>query len=148
PTSATMKFRPPPCKRRSANSWRTFDAAVERERSMIRRHVRIPLTLIVAICGCSRIAPAPAPVPPVSAFWHTGDIWGVSFSPDGRWIATAGADHSIRLTHAESIAEKRILRAHEGQVLAVVFSPDGSLLASACEDKTARLWDVATGREK
>ena len=74
-----------------------------------------------------------------------GWIGGVAFAPDGRTLATAGADHTIQLIDLVHQAKSRILKGHKDRVSAVAFSPDGKILASACYDHTARLWDVASG---
>src|SRR5262249_51515247 len=76
---------------------------------------------------------------------HTRAVAEVAVRPDGRQLATAGTDRTVRLWDAVTGQEVRTLRGHGDQVLGVAYSPDGRRLASASNDQTVRLWDVTTG---
>jgi WD40 repeat protein len=72
---------------------------------------------------------------------HLSGVTDVAFSPDGKLLASASADRTVRLWDGRSGAAVQTLEGHSDSVSAVAFSPDGKLLASASWDKTVRLWD-------
>ena len=79
---------------------------------------------------------------------HVGDVYSVVYSPDGKSLATASKDHTLRLWDATTGRARAILRGHDEEVNWAAFSPDGALLVSAGDEGRIILWDVATGRER
>jgi WD40 repeat protein len=68
----------------------------------------------------------------------------VAFSPDGKLVASASYDKTVRLWSVATGEAMQRLQ-HDGCVLAVDFSPDGQIVVSGSFDKTVRLWNVVTG---
>jgi WD40 repeat protein len=70
-------------------------------------------------------------------------VFSVVFSPDGRLVASACRDCTVRIwDFAADKGALEPLKKHSDKVLSVVFSPDAKLLASGSSDKTIRIWDV------
>ena len=77
---------------------------------------------------------------------HRDLIYDLSFSPDGKTLASCGYDRLIHLWSTETGKFIRDLKDHSDAVYAVAFSPDGKLLASGAADRAVKVWDVATGK--
>jgi WD40 repeat protein len=75
---------------------------------------------------------------------HEQPVSMLAFSPDGRLVATASWDKSIRLWDLKAKTLLRLLSGHADSATNVKFSPDGRRLASSSKDGTIRLWDTAT----
>ena len=77
---------------------------------------------------------------------HKDKVYGVAFSPDSKYLATASADKTACIWEVETGDEVQCV-SHKSPVNAVAFSPDGDYLATASDDGTARLWDATSGEE-
>jgi hypothetical protein len=76
---------------------------------------------------------------------HSSEVWSVTFSPDGKTLASASNDNTIKLWNLETKKEITTLNGHSSSVGSVTFSPDGKTLASA--SNTIKLWNLETKKE-
>lgn len=76
-----------------------------------------------------------------------GLVWSVGFSRDGRHIASAGEERSIRIWNPDTGREVMAIAAPH-HVYAMAYSPDGRFLASGGLGTAVTLWDAATGHER
>ena len=75
---------------------------------------------------------------------HTDSIWGMRLASDGRTLATAGRDRTVRVTNIESGKQLHRLQ-HPGVAIGVDFTPDGRQIVTGCHDSQIRVWDLETG---
>jgi WD40 repeat protein len=78
------------------------------------------------------------------AAWKDRTVGHVGFSPDGRWIVTAGVGVSVRDRKTGTIAQQ--FPTKDERVQALAFSADGHWLA-VVHRRTIDIWELATGRE-
>lgn len=110
-----------------------------------RRKLKINFFLIIALGMFFKIGNAQKPELYTQS-GHTTFINSTVLSPDGRTIASASSDDSIKLWSAETGRELKTLFGHTKDVRSVAFSPDGKFLASASFDKTVNLWNAENGQ--
>jgi WD40 repeat protein len=68
-------------------------------------------------------------------------VWSLSFSPDGRRLASAGYDAKVKIWDTESGLELLTLAGHTSWIWTTTFSPDGQWILSGSRDRTIRIWD-------
>jgi WD40 repeat protein len=66
----------------------------------------------------------------------------VAFTPDGRFVAAAGADAVVRVFDTQTTAEVRGLRGHAEWVTSVAFGPSGRLLVSGGADRKVLAFEL------
>jgi len=77
---------------------------------------------------------------------HSSSITALSFSPDGRWLASSSGfagSSDVRIWDLTTGRERRRLNGHKDRVLNLAFTPDSRHLATAGD--TVRIWDIASG---
>ena len=71
----------------------------------------------------------------------------VVFSPDGKRLATACLDGTVKVCDAFTAQEVLLFKADRLGVNSVAYSPDGKCLASGGKEKTVKVWDAASGQQ-
>jgi WD40 repeat protein len=104
------------------------------------------LALIAAIGWTSLDAQEKPGVQIVATFkGHTEPVYSVTFTPDGKHLATGSFDNTIKLWELASGKEAKTYggpNGHQKMVMCVAISPDGQLLASGSIDNNLKVWDI------
>jgi WD40 repeat protein len=85
-------------------------------------------------------SPGPRGAYSLTLHGHQGAVQAATFSRDGRWIASVGSDHTLRIwsaTPGEAIA----LRGHTGLVGDASYTPDALHIVTSSQDGTVRIWN-------
>jgi hypothetical protein len=79
---------------------------------------------------------------------HEDVVASVSFRPDGKALASASYDRTVRTWNVTTGKVERVLTMHSDFVHAVVWSPDGKYLLSGSKDRSVRMVEAGTGRSR
>ncbi|KAG9507568.1 hypothetical protein J7337_001121 [Fusarium musae] len=79
---------------------------------------------------------------------HTKPVSQVRISPNGKFIASASADATVKIWDATTGEHMDTLVGHMAGVSCLAWTPDSNTIASGSDDKAIRLWDRVTGRPK
>lgn len=90
----------------------------------------------------TRLDDAGAPTRLCDLQLHSGAITDLALAPDGRHLASAGADGRGLIVELGSCRQRAELLGHEAQLYSIRFAPDGKRLVTASQDKTARIWSL------
>src|SRR5439155_5462060 len=71
---------------------------------------------------------------------HTGAVYSLSWSPDGKHIASGGKDGTVQIWDATTGNSVFVYRGDSAGMTSVAWSSDGSRIASASEDKALKVW--------
>ncbi|HEV3142640.1 MAG TPA: WD40 repeat domain-containing protein, partial [Gemmataceae bacterium] len=104
------------------------------------------LGLMTTATGCGR----PQRLPPrerATLSGHTGGVCALAVTADGKTLASASEDNTVRIWDLVSEHERFSLRGHTDKVVAVAISPDGKTAVSGGWDSKVKVWDL-TRREE
>jgi WD40 repeat protein len=111
------------------------------------------IVAIVVVGGDSQHGPTQTEVPAVGGtsvrtidVGHTGNVRSIVFSPDGKLVATASVDGTVRLWDPATAETVRTLPIGLNWEMPLAFSPNGRLLATVGGFHEVLLWDVSTGQ--
>lgn len=77
--------------------------------------------------------------------YHTDKVESITFSPDGRLLASGGWDGTVKVMDIAKGSVLFSLSGHEWWIKQLTFNPRGDVLASASQDGSVRLWSTSTG---
>ena len=82
---------------------------------------------------------------------HRTMVMALMFQPDGRTLASASGDQTIRLwdmNNPTNVPPPRVLRGHKLEVWRLALLPDSSTLVSGCKDGSVYFWDATSSRDQ
>ncbi len=79
---------------------------------------------------------------------HDDVIYAARFSPDGKRIASGGADKYLRIFDIATSIQIRRFEGHTSYVLGVAWKRDGLVIATSAADNTIKVWDAETGDQQ
>ena len=133
-----------------------WDAATGRQLSDLRGHTERQSTVLATLLT-EKLSPQPLwiklskygmwqPVVNSQTYEDTLEpVLSVSYSPDGKTIATASDDKTVIIWDVATGSQLSDLLGHTEAVLSASYSPDGQTIATASEDRTVKTWTAVTG---
>src|SRR5262249_34455469 len=70
----------------------------------------------------------------------------VAYSPDGKYLATGGKDHTVVIRDTAQRRIQHTLTGHTKALTSIAFSQDGKYIAAAGQDGSVRIWNARTGK--
>ncbi|GLH11226.1 Protein Notchless [Gryllus bimaculatus] len=78
---------------------------------------------------------------------HAEAVISVSFSPNGRHLASGSGDTTVRFWDVDTQTPHHTCKGHKNWVLCIAWSPNGARLASGCKSGEILIWDPDTGKQ-
>ncbi len=79
---------------------------------------------------------------------HSGDILGVAWSHDQKYLASCSVDNTIIIWNAKDLPQKvTLITGHEGLVKGLSWDPVGKYMASQSDDHSVRIWRTNDWKE-
>ncbi len=79
---------------------------------------------------------------------HSDTVFGLEFSPDGKYLASSAADRFVKVFNVADGKLAKSFEGHSHHVLDVTWKSDGKVLASGGADNVIKVWDFITGDQQ
>ncbi len=109
------------------------------------QNIRIICLLVLSCTSLLLAAQDTLSRPSMTLKGHVEDIEVITYSPDGKLIASGGWDRTIRIWDAKTGAEVKNFRAHDASVSCLAYSRDSKYIISGSRDNSVKIWDSAWG---
>jgi eukaryotic-like serine/threonine-protein kinase len=76
---------------------------------------------------------------------HSGLVWSVAWSPNGKYIASASADKTVQVWGANNGTHHYTYTGHTDTVYGLAWAPDSQRIASSSYDGTVQVWNALNG---
>jgi WD40 repeat protein len=79
---------------------------------------------------------------------HRGVVYSAAFAPDGKTLASASSDGTVRLWDWPAGKLRQTLEPQKGEMVLATYSPDGKTLVCTTRDRVVIAWDALTGKQR
>ncbi|KAJ3316741.1 hypothetical protein HDU76_001580 [Blyttiomyces sp. JEL0837] len=76
---------------------------------------------------------------------HTDEVWFLSFSPNGKYLASASKDTTAIIWRTTNFDVAHTLRGHHEAISFLAWNPASTILLTGSNDSSLKTWDAQTG---